>query len=109
MKKVILSAVAILLVIAAIMMSAGCSTEKYSVDYCGQKEWYSNAKDSYRAGKKVTLYFTDWATEMTYSFYLDGEYIPHGFDYQKGMIVSFTMPDHDVKLECVEGGSWFGG
>ena len=31
--------------------------KKYKVDYCGQKMAYPNAKDEYRAGEKVTLYF----------------------------------------------------
>lgn len=108
MKKIILSAVVIILIIATVMMSAGCSAEKYNVDYCGQKEMYSNAEDSYRAGKRVTLCYTHWATEISYSFYLDGEEIPFDIDYQKGLIVSFTMPDHDVKLECMEEYCWSG-
>ena len=75
-------------------------TRKYRVDYCGQKEFYHDAKDSYAAGETVTVYFYMIATDTSYSFYLDGEKIRHGYDSGKGIEVSFVMPDHDVKLEC---------
>jgi hypothetical protein len=78
----------------------GCSGgERYQVDYCGSKDCYSNAKDSYRAGTEVTLYFDLVATDTDYSFLLDGEPIHYTYDDQKGFVIQFTMPDHDVKLE----------
>lgn len=79
----------------------GCSGgETYQVDYCGSKDCYSNAKDSYRAGTEVTLYFDLVATDTDYSFLLDGEPVRYTYDDQKGFVIQFTMPDHDVKLEC---------
>ena len=79
----------------------GCSGgETYQVDYCGSKDCYSNAKDSYRAGTEVTLYFDLVATDTDYSFLLDGEPIHYTYDDQKGFVIQFTMPNHDVKLEC---------
>lgn len=78
----------------------GCSGgERYQVDYCGSKGCYSNAKDSYRAGTEVTLYFDLVATDTDYSFRLDGEPINYTYDDKKGFVIQFTMPDHDVKLE----------
>lgn len=78
----------------------GCSGgERYQVDYCGSKGCYSNAKDSYRAGTEVTLYFDLVATDTDYSFLLDGESVNYTYDDQKGFVIQFTMPDHDVKLE----------
>ena len=36
-------------------MFSGCSEAMYKVDYCGQKDKYSNAQDSYKAGSEVEL------------------------------------------------------
>ena len=82
------------------MLMFGCSSAKYRVDYDGHKNWYTGAKDSYRAGTKVTLYYEIIATDTDYSFLLDGENLNFGWDENKGFILTFTMPDHDVKLEC---------
>ncbi len=76
----------------------GCSAKRYRVEYDGSKELYKGAKDSYRAGKKVTLYFPYVATDTDYHFDLDGERLNVSYDDKKGFILSFTMPDHDVKL-----------
>ena len=79
----------------------GCGGgNRYQVDYGGQKDCYTNAKDSYRAGTTVTLYFDLVATDTDYSFLLDGESIKYTYDDKKGFVIQFTMPDHDVKLEC---------
>mgnify|MGYP007069915617 CR=1 FL=1 len=73
---------------------------RYSVDYCGRRFAYEGAKDSYHAGEQVVLFCPMVATDTDYSFTLDGEHLP--FDYQgdRGFRLEFTMPDHDVKLEC---------
>lgn len=78
----------------------GLFAEKYKVDYCGQKMAYPNAKDAYRAGEKVTLYFDMIATDTNYSFTLDGAELMRDYDREKGFVLRFTMPDHDVKLHC---------
>lgn len=72
----------------------------YTVDYCGAKYCYSNAKDSYKAGTNVKLYFELIATDTDYSFTLDGEPVKWSYDENKGFVIEFTMPEHDVKLEC---------
>ena len=92
-------AIAVVLIIGAFVLT-GCSGEKYKVDYCGQKSCYKNAKDSYKAGTKVELYFDLVATDTDYSFYLDGERINYEYDDRKGFIIKFVMPEHNVKLEC---------
>lgn len=79
---------------------SGCKAEKFNVDYCGSKSCYSNAKDSYKAGTKVTLYFDLIATDTDYSFTLDGKPVSYSYDNNKGFVIEFTMPEHDVKLEC---------
>lgn len=75
-------------------------SKKYKVDYCGQKFEYKNAKDEYRAGERVTLYYWMIATDTDYSFSLDGAQLSRDYDTKKGFILSFIMPDHDVKLRC---------
>ena len=88
-------------VIAVMLLSLfGCAANKYNVDYCGAKDLYRGAKDSYKAGTKVTLYFELIATDTDYSFTLDGEPLKFEYDDKKGFVISFTMPEHDVKLEC---------
>ena len=79
----------------------GCAANKYNVDYCGAKDLYRGAKDSYKAGAKVKLYFELVATDTDYSFELDGESLNFTYDNKKGFIIRFTMPEHDVKLECI--------
>ncbi|MBR0113074.1 MAG: protease inhibitor I42 family protein [Clostridia bacterium] len=77
----------------------GCfSAEKYSVDYNGMKESYKGAKDSYREGAHVKIYYDIIATDTDYSFFLDGERINYTYDDNKGFVIEFTMPAHDVKL-----------
>ena len=79
----------------------GCGAKKYKVDYSGDKDDYRGAKEEYRAGEKVTLYFDLIATDTDYKFLLDGEALNPDFDYKTGFKIQFTMPDHDVKLECI--------
>ena len=78
----------------------GLFGNKYKVDYCGEKYAYKNAKDEYRAGEKVTLYFWMIATDTDYSFWLDGAELMRDYDMKKGFVLSFIMPDHDVVLHC---------
>lgn len=95
-----LACIALILLGLLLTGLTGCSGgKKYQVDYCGSKDCYSNARDSYRAGTEVTLYFELVATDTEYSFRLDGEPIRYTYDDQKGFVIRFTMPDHDVKLE----------
>ena len=91
--------IAVVLIISAFVLT-GCSDKKYQVDYCEQKSCYKNAKDSYKAGTKVKLYFDLIATDTDYSFSLDGESLNYEYDQNKGFIIIFVMPEHDVKLEC---------
>ena len=73
---------------------------KYKVDYDGSKEWYQNAKDAYAAGEEVEVWYDLIATDTDYSFYLDGEPINYSYDDEKGFVIRFTMPEHDVRLTC---------
>ena len=93
----------LLILLGGIMMTNlfGCGKAAYAVDYRGQKGDYLDARDSYEAGSKVRLLYTMVGTDTDYSFYLDGEELSARYDEKKGGFrVEFTMPDHDVQLEC---------
>ena len=101
----------LLLSIAAIaaVVFAGCktipsilptSTDVYTIEY-DSKGLYSGAKDSYKAGQKVTLRFPYVATDTSYSFYLNGKAIDKTYSDLGGYKLEFVMPPYDAKLECV--------
>ena len=79
----------------------GCRGKQYRVDYSGQKDLYEGARDSYRAGEQVTLYYPMIATDTDYSFCLDGEFLNPDYSEDRGFILRFTMPDHDAVLQCL--------
>ena len=76
----------------------GCGKKKYKVDYCGQKDCFTGAEDSYRAGETVRVCYPFIATDTSYSFYLDDEQINTGYSDKEGFIITFIMPARDVKL-----------
>lgn len=78
----------------------GDKKPEYKIDFGGQESYYEGAKKSYLEGEEVTLYFGLIATDTDYSFYLDGEPVNCGYDEDRGFVISFTMPAHDVRLEC---------
>ncbi len=108
LKRILLTLTVLLLLGSFPFFFSGCKTQKYNVDYCGSKGCYSNAKDSYKAGSKVTLYFELIATDTDYSFTLDGEPVDWSYDEKKGFVIEFIMPEHDVKLECHSKNSMLG-
>lgn len=73
----------------------------YPVDYGTQIGMYANAQSEYAAGESVVLYVDEIATDTDYSFLLDGESLNYSYDDSIGFVISFIMPDHSVKLECV--------
>ena len=81
---------------------SGCGAKKYRVDYDGSKEWFKGAKDAYRAGATVTVYYDMIATDTDYSFYVDDERLNCLYRDGKGYEISFVMPDHDVKITVEE-------
>lgn len=72
--------------------------KKYKVDYNGDMQWFIGAKESYKAGEKVTLYFDMIATDTNYYFYIDDEEIYPSYESGKGYKISFAMPEHDVSV-----------
>ena len=93
----------IILLTLAVTAVPGCTGPRYRVDYGGNKDVYIGAKDDYRAGQKVVFYY-DWrmvGTDTDYSFFVDGEELSCPYEEGKGFSVSFVMPEHDVRVECV--------
>lgn len=82
------------------LIEAALNEPTYAVEY-DHESWYENAEPAYAAGETVMLYVSVYATDTDYSFLLDGESLNYSFDDEKGMVVTFVMPDHPVKLECV--------
>ena len=76
--------------------------KKYSIDFCGQEYAWKNAKKSYLRGETVTLYYYMVATDTDYSFTLDDQYVSTDYETDKGFIISFIMPEHDVILRVYE-------
>ena len=97
------AAVIVTAVIIIAIFITGCGKRSYKVDYCGAKDFYANAKDTYKSGEEVELIFDLVATDTDYTFYLDGK--SEDLDVQgtgNGFLIRFTMPDHDVKLSYSE-------
>ena len=78
----------------------GCFGAKYNVDYNGSKDSFKGAKDKYTAGASVKLIYRKEliGTDTDYSFYLDNERLNPEYTQNKGYIIRFKMPEHDVKI-----------
>ena len=90
----------LLLVVCFVLTLAACGSSSYKVDYDGGKHHFLGAKDTYRAGERVTLYFPMVATDTDYSFHLEGAELDVSWTDLLGYRLRFTMPNHDVKLTC---------
>ena len=91
------TALVLIFALAVTLSLFGCFGEKYNVDYDGKKDSFKGAKDSYRAGETVELYFMP-ATDTDYHFYIDYKEISPLYDSENGFYIKFEMPEHDVKL-----------
>ena len=60
----------------------------------------SSAKTQYAAGEEVTVYFGLIATDTDYTFgiYPEDVELKRSYDPQKGYVLTFIMPAHDVTL-----------
>ena len=77
----------------------GCAKKTYHVE---ASDAFSGLKQSYRAGERVEAYFRWIATDTDYTFYLDDTVINPDYEEEKGFVLRFDMPAHDVALR-VEG------
>ena len=76
----------------------GCGPKRYNVDYGEYFQSFVKAKKSYPAGEVVKLYFKDYSDGDGFTFIVDGEKINPSFNEEKGYIVMFTMPEHDISV-----------
>lgn len=74
--------------------------KRYKVEYIGGKSCFVNAQDSYKAGQRVEIYYPYVATDTNYDFFVDGLEVNPSYEDGKGYVISFTMPEHDIKVEC---------
>ncbi len=98
MKKVLL----ILVIIMSVLPTSAQACKKakqHKVDYGGKMFSFRNAKEKYYEGETVEFYFYMVATDTSYSFFLDGQPYNPSYQNDKGYIIRFVMPDHDVKIE----------
>lgn len=79
--------------------TSGCHFAKYCVDYGDKKDFFKNAKSSYRAGSTVKLFYGESPTDTVFTFYLSGSEISPQYDKKNGFYLQFVMPAHDVELE----------
>ena len=92
-------AAAILMIgVMTLMLFSGCGAPKYRVDYDGQKESFKGAKDEYRAGEKVRICYNFIATDTDYHFNVEGAEFKCTYEEGDGFVITFTMPEHDVKV-----------
>lgn len=98
LKNIFIGIIAVSVFAMIIVLFSGCSAEKYNVEY-DNKDFYLFARNSYRPGKKVTVYYKKEliGTDTDYYFYLDGERIEAVYE-EKGFRIEFVMPEHDVSL-----------
>lgn len=99
MKRILIAAL-----LLTMLLPVGCGGQKYAVDYIGKKDVFLDAKERYSAGEQVqlkTYAVMDASPKVT----VDGERLsPEVVDYTY-LVYTFTMPEHDVKVDYVLGGS----
>ena len=106
MKKI--TALLLVILISVATMAICCKNTKapkYKIDYSGQKFFFTDvneneAKEEYKAGERVLLFYRFIATDTNYYFYMDGaDYNPGWDDKQRAFVIDFIMPEHDVTLQ----------
>lgn len=95
-KRIIIAMLVAAIIVSTALVLASCSAGRYRVN-CTEHA-FNNVKRSYAEGAEVKIYFPYVATDTDYRFYIDGEPIRHEYSDEKGFIISFTMPAHDVEL-----------
>lgn len=94
-KKAKLTTILLFFILLVISMT-GCMEKKYKVDY--DDTFFSGKKQTYRPGEEAEFVLEIIGSDMNNVIYLDGERLPMQYDEERGYVVRFTMPEHDVKL-----------
>ena len=77
-----------------VMSVMGCNSESYKV----KAEGFENLKKSYKPGEQVSIWYRYIATDSDYSFYVDGASYRAKYENDKGYVIEFEMPEHDVEV-----------
>ena len=84
------------------LLNGGLRRGGICIDYYGPKHLYKGAKDEYRAGSQVNLTFDLMRDDCEYSFFMDSKQLDAEPDNEKGYMITYTMPDHDAALQCIQ-------
>ena len=97
-KNIFLGIILISVAAMIVLLFAGCSAEKYKIEY-DNKSAFLFPKNSAKAGEKVTLIFKNKyiAADAGYTFFLNDEIIDYTYS-DKGIKMEFIMPEEDVKI-----------
>ncbi len=79
------------------ILLGGCGTKKYTVSF--GEGYVPLEKTKYAAGESVSVSFDMIATDTDYSFFSDDVEFEQSYDPARGYVFTFTMPDHDVKID----------
>jgi len=97
--KAIVSIVCLTIIVMLFAAGCGGNTPMYKIDPGENGMFFEGIKSGYKAGEEAEIYYTLIASDTDYSFFIDGEPMHFTYEDGKGMVIRFTMPDHDVKLE----------
>ncbi len=79
------------------IMLGGCGEKKYSLTF--GDSFFTSEKTKYAAGENVTVCYDMIATDTDYTFFSDDVEFQERYDQGRGYVITFTMPDHDVKID----------
>lgn len=81
--------------VGVVLLSLLTGCKKYTVS---SDVAFLTGLGEYPKGAQVEVVLEIWATDTDYTFYLNGESVKASFDYQRGYLISFPMPGHDVRV-----------
>ena len=85
-------------VLAGIRQAPVPAAQTHRVIIEGGDDGFHNVKSSYKTGETVDINYDLIATDVDYSFTVDGEAFSPDYDSERGYVFRFTMPDHDVEI-----------
>jgi len=74
----------------------GCGKPKYKLIF--DNSGFTSGKLKYAQGEQVTVIYEGIATDTRYSFYSDDVDFAEKYEADKGYVLTFTMPEHDVRI-----------
>ncbi len=92
---------ALILFLTAVFVLSGCKKEKVKVNYNGTFHLFLNAKEFYPAQSRVTLEASLLSGAEAVEFTLNDQPLDVTYIREKGVSVSFIMPDQEASLKAV--------